>query len=289
MSILRDINYIKELNRIPCATPSPWIIVKTAFQSAPPALLSLLQPGCNDIVKTRIGRSPWHAKGISSLIKNAIGPQALGGNKFLYEVGYNTAERYLWYWMLADVTKEFFMTWQSQIFQEQQCELPGAGTASGYFAPFVYGLPSTSRLVPSITRSAPGVSISTFNIVVRPGFQGSLGFSVEWDSYPIPGSGVNATTWFTVDDDDTKNDFARTNEPGQGNYNRTGGSIYHNRPGVPTPTRYAVWAEVDPEPGKFVRIINSSWNIGLQGRREGNLSWGCNLKPVTWPFPNPLG
>lgn len=285
MSLLKNINYIKELDRIPCADPSPWIIVKTAAQAAPPALLSLLVPGCTDIVKTRLGRSPWHAKSISSFIKKAVGPEALGANKFLYKVGYDAAERFLWYWMLADVTQEFFVTWQSQIFQEQQCELPGAGTAHGYYEPFVYDGHIEVRLIPGIITHPPGVTIGSHSIAILPGYQGTFAYECEWESYPVAGGSVNVTTWLQVDDEQPKLDYATTNSPGQGNYNRTGGSIWHNRPGTVRATEYSVHAQIDTDFGDHVRLVRSTWYVGLQGRHEGNLSWGCKPKPVSWPFP----
>lgn len=286
MSILRNINYIKELDRIPCASPSPWIIIKTAFQSAPPALLTLALPGCTDIVKTRLGRSPWHAKSISSFIKKAVGPEVIGANKFLYQVGYTAAERYLWYWMVADVTTEFVTTWQSQIFQEQQCELPNAGTASGYYAPIVYTSPGTYRTLPGTEHGAAGVTATTFGVEIHPGYQGTFAYSMEFDSYPIPGKGANASTWLQVDEDEKIIDFAKTNDPATGSKQMTGGSIYHNRPGTVRSTRYTVYVEPQPEPPNFVRIQNAKWHVSLQGRREGNLSWGCKPKPVSWPFPS---
>lgn len=283
MTILRNINYIAEMNRIPCAPGSPWIIIKTAFEAGPPALLSLFLPGCTDILKTKIGVSPWHARGISSAIKSITQPEALGGKKFLYKVGYFTAEKYLWWWLVADVTTEFFTTWQSLVFQEQQCELPGNGTAYGYFAPFVYGRDQKGYLEPAPLKLVPGVSVGVNIIRVDYTLEASAGYQVEWDSYPVRGQGGNVSTWWEEVDNPIINDFATTNNPIQKNRNTTGGSWFQNEPHASGFKQYRIGFEVQSD--TLMQVVSSHWTIGTQGKARGNSVWGCKPKPVVWPFP----
>lgn len=286
MSIMRNINFIKELSRIPCAQPDIWIILETAFKSAPPAMLTLFLPGCTDIVKMRIGSSPWHARSIRGLIKGAIKPFPISERKFLYKIGYFTAEKYLWWWMVADVTTEFITTWQSMVYQEQQCELPGAGTAYGRFAPEIYIPEQEATLIVGSDQTRPCCNVETFGIVIYPGCQGSVAYSIEWDSWPVRGQGVSVDTWMTVEGGPDVTNFMSTNDPLLNNGSFTQGHLFHNKPGVLLPTIYRVHMRNNGI--NYAQAINGRWNVGLQGRREGGITWGCKPKPVEWPFPNPF-
>jgi|1186.fasta_scaffold39441_2 hypothetical protein len=286
MSILKNINYIIQLDRIPCATPDAWIIIKTAFASAPPAFMSLFAPGCNDIVKTKLGLSPWHARSIRSVIKAISAPEALGANKFLYKIGYFTIEKYLWWWMVADVTTEFVTTWQSMVYQEQQCQLPGAGTSWGHFAPFVYveGIPAAAFWV--LEHFKTGVLVGGGQITILPGFEATIAYTLRFEGYPDPAAQSPVTTWWVEEGNPTINDLATTNDPLQQNGNQTGGSLYHSKPGSFAGTNYKIGVSVDGP--NQMRLIDGRWNVSLTGRKQGNLTFGCDLKPVEWPFPNPL-
>jgi hypothetical protein len=286
MSILKNLNYIKQMNTIPCGQPDWFIIIETAFTSAPPALLTLFTPGCTDIVKTRLGHSPWHHRGVKALLKGVISPQVIGANKFLYKIGYFTAEKYLWWFMVADVTTEFVTTWQSQVFQMQQCQLPGAGTASGQFPPFFYQEGGERALNIGYTYHQPGILAAGQTLAVIPGFQANVGWSIQWDSWPVRGQGANVSTWYTVEDDTTPLSYSNTGDQGAGMQGVTAGHFYHNVVGGILPTRYKFWCEVQG-PG-LVQPTGGSWSASLFGHRAGNLSWGCNPKPAEWPFPNPL-
>lgn len=284
MSILKNINYIRDLDRLPCAHPDIMLYIETAFKSAPPALLTLFQPGCTDILKTRIGNSPWHLRGISGLIKQAIQPYPISEQQFLYKIGYYAAEKYLWWWMVADVTTEFVTTWQSMIFQEQQCELPGAGSAFGYFEPVPIPGERSTGLVLHVLQGHPGVIMTTNGFRIQPGFQASIGWWADWQSWPHAGSEVFITTWMQKDGDPTPLQPVTTNDPIIKSGPQTAFHWFHDNPGAITPTTYQFYGrnaqEIPANP------INSAWTISLMGRRQGNLTWGCTPKPVSWPFPS---
>ena len=285
-SILKNYNYIKKLSTIPCGQPDWWVIIETGFKSAPPALLSLFLPGCNDIVKTRLGHAPWHGKTISAMIKNAIKPYPVSENKFLYKIGYFTAEKYLWWYMVADVTTDFVTNWQSMVYQQQQCELPGAGTASGIFTPFVYGPDQSGKLAWSVTHPRFGVLQTANGIGIRPGFEANIAYSVEWDSWPERGMGADVETSLQEIGNPDIQDIMNTNNPLLKNGPWTQGSTYHQKIGSVVITEYAV--NFHNNSGNFVQPVASSFSIGLSGRNAGGITWGCKPKPVEWPFPNPL-
>jgi hypothetical protein len=286
MSILKNANYLLELDRIPCAVPDMLIIIKTGLAAAPPALLTLFLPGCNEIVKTRIGNSPWHLRGMNALIKGAIKPYPISEQKFLYKIGYYAAEKYLWWWMVADVTTEFVTTWQSMVYQEQQCELPGAGTAYGYFEAFVVP-PNFSTFIPwTPSNFHPGVQYTSGGVGILPGYEATIAFDMTWDTFPVRGEGASVETSLLDVSADQFQDTMNTMGPNTPYPFWTGGSTYHKEaPGI-TPAIYRVFAK-NTGP-KHAQIVSSSFSIGLTGRRQGNLTFGCRPKPVEWPFPNPL-
>lgn len=283
MSILKDLNYIKKMTVMPCAVPDWQVIIETGFRSAPPALLSLFVPGCTDIIKTRVGLSPWHLKGVSGILKKATKPEAISGVKFLYKIGYFTAEKYLWWFMVADVTTDFVTTWQSMVFQMQQCELPGAGGAYGKFSPFVYIPGQSGRLAWSTDKAQHGVVAAGGECAILPGFEASISWSAEWDSWPVRGQGVSVSTSLEKLNNNEISDYMHTNDPNLRNGNNTLGSIYSQEIGSILPDKYVVNYTNDGD--NFAQVINSRWNVSLSGRSAGTVPWGCKPKPVSWPFP----
>lgn len=284
MSILKDLNYIKQMTVLPCAVPDWQVIIETGFQAAGPALLSLFVPGCTDIVKTKLGLSPWHLKGVSGLIKKAHQPLSIGPTKFLYNIGYFTAEKYLWWFMVADVTSSFVTSWQSMVFQAQQCELPGAGTAYGYFDAFVYQ-PDQEGFIPwTPIHGNPGVAFSGSTIGIMPGFEAAISYQIKWDSWPTPGQGASVTTWLERLDPELIDDVMSTNNPALKNGNTTAGSIYHQKIGAIVPSLYRIGYS-NTGVGN-AQIVGGSFNISLTGRAAGVVPWGCKPKPVSWPFPS---
>lgn len=279
---MRNINYLKELNVIGCSAPDIFVSVETGFQAAAPALLSLLTPGCTDIVKMKLGLSPWHRKGISSLIKGAAAPFAAEGNKFLYKIGYFTAERGLYWLMVADVTTQFFATWESLAFVAEQCPLPDAGTAYGYIAVIIYGPHTTGFLHPSPQHNVTGMAVGLNGFTIFPGFQGQVNWSAEFDSWPERGKGVSMNTWMTEDDSDVRFNEYSTNRPPSQPHNQTIGhrsfDTLHNF----TRKDFVMHCENTGEGN--AQVIASTYSIKMTGSPSGVLPWGCKLKKTSIPF-----
>jgi hypothetical protein len=283
---LKDINYIKELNTIPCGEASWTVIAETFANTAPPALLSLFLPGCTDIIKTKLGLSPWHARGLKGMIKKAAPPLAINGTKFLYNIGYFTAEKYLWFFQVAEVTKEFFITWQSQIFMQQQCQLPAAGSAYGYIAPLVYPAKGEGGLAIAPIKLCPGVAVGLNNIQISPGYQGSVAWTAEWASHPDRSVPANVYTWDTETDIPEALDFMQTYNPELNNKANTGGHQYIQNISTSAGKQLRIfWAS---DSSSNVQVVSGSWSVSVQGRHSGLYSFGCYPKAVTWPFPSPF-
>lgn len=281
--LMRDINYIKELNTIPCATPNWYVTITTGIETAGPALLTLFLPGCNDIIKTKLGLSPWHARGIKGMIAKAVPPQAVNATKFLYKIGYFTAEKYLWFFQVAEVTKNFFMTWQSSIYMQQQCQLPGNGTAHGYFTPYIRDGHSSGPLEMAAIKLVPGIAVGGNQIAIAAGFQGAVAYTLDWDTWPERGGGANVSTWYTEEGSDDVHDLSQTFNPQTSQGGTTAGHFYAKNDALAGQKKYFFWWSSDSETN--VQPVRSDWSASSQGRHNGLTSFGCVAKNVPWPFP----
>lgn len=282
MSIMKNINYIKKLNVMGCSTPDWFVIVETGFTAAVPALLNLLTPGCTDIVKMKLGLSPWHARGIRSMIKQTAAPFALEANKFLYNVGYFTAERGLYYLMVADIAVEFFTTWQSLAFVAEQCDLPSAGTAYGYMSPFIYPAIPEQFLTPTPLHNVAGMATGLHGFTIFPGFTGTVAWSCEWDSWPIRGKGVNVTTWMTETDSDVPISVFSTNNPPSQPKNQTVGHASFDTTRLLTRKDYVL--HIDNNGEEAAQVVGGTYSIAMSGHPTGVLPWGCKPKKTSIPF-----
>lgn len=282
MSIMSKINYIKDLNVIGCAQPDIYVTVETGFAAAAPALLSLLVPGCSDIVKMKLGHSPWHAKAIKGLLKGAAPPFSAGANKFLYKIGYFTAERGLYYFMLADVASEFFIQWQSLAFVAEQCPLPHAGTAYGYVAPFIYTPEHEGGLGITPLHNVAGMANFLNGVQIFPGFTGSVAFSAEFDSWPVRGKGVSVDTWTVAQATGEIIMPVSTNQPPSQPYNQTAGHFAFDTTRAHTGTSYNFM--VHNTGGEAAQVISGSYTVQMSGHPTGVLPWGCKIPKTSVPF-----
>lgn len=282
MSIMRNINYLKKMNVMGCSAPDIFVTIETGLQAAGPALLNLLTPGCTDIVKMKLGRSPWHSRGIRSLIKSAAAPFSLEANKFLYRIGYDTAERGLFYLMVADIAVEFVTTWQSLAFAAEQCPLPSAGTAYGYPAPIIYIPGSNGFVHPTPQHNVHGMAVGLNGVTIFPGFQGSVTFSCQWDSWPIRGKGVSATTWITEDDTEIPISVSQTNFPPSQPKNETVGHLSFDT--LRNHIRKDYTFHVENTGDTNAQIVGGTYSVVMSGHPTGVLPWGCHLKKTSVPF-----
>lgn len=282
MSIMSRINYIKKLNVMGCSQPDIFVTIETGLLAVAPALLSLAVPGCTEIVKMKLGLSPWHSKGIRSLIKSAAPPFAAGANKFLYKTGYFTAEAGLYYLMLADVTTEFFVQWQSLAFVAEQCALPSAGTAYGYIAPFIYPSGFEGGLGITPQHNVTGMAVQLGGVTIFPGFQGSVAFTAEFDSWPIRGKGANVTTWTEEVDTGAVIMPIQTNQPPSQPYNQTAGHFSFDTTRLLVGKSYNFKIANNGEDN--VQAISGTYSVSMSGHPTGVLPFGCNPKKTSIPF-----
>lgn len=282
MSIMKNINYISKMNVMGCSSPDFFVLIETGFEAAAPALLQLFTPGCTDIVKMKLGLPHFHSRTLKGLLKGAAAPFAKDAKSFLYKIGYFTAERGLYYFMLADVAVEFVTTWQSLAFAAEQCPLPSAGTAYGYIAPFVYNPNTSLALVPTPVHNVPGMGVGLHGFTIFPGFQGSVAFSCQWDSWPVRGEGVSVNTWIEEINGPEIISLSRTNQPPSQPHNETASHLsfdtLHNL------SRRDYILHVENNGDNRAQPVSSTYSIAMSGHNQGVLPWGCHPKKTSVPF-----
>lgn len=308
MSILDNLNYIQEINRIPCAQPSPIIMIKTALQAAPPALINLLSPDCETdaeaalfgkrgVAPRPVGRQPRH-RNMRGNAKWLLKPISMGGRKYWFAPGYALAQRFLWYWLVADVTVEFVATWHSLVYQEQQCQLPGAGTVDFRWNTPILPAGATNQMGTQSTKMHPGINFGTF-IFVHPGFEATIVMQGDWYRWPtlIPTDTMVHVWLERTDNVDSLMDEATANDPAAGNGNRTGLAWYAKPRGIMQGEQYRIMAH---NPGSH-HVWNpfATGHASMFGRKYGSIAVGCAREFVTsangyvfkpgpeWPFPRP--
>jgi hypothetical protein len=268
MSVLRNINYLLDVTKGPCAEPELLLMVKVAFITGPPALLQLFVPGCSEIVQARLGTTPLgkgfepltkgaadglspsrrgrHGKKIDATIQRAYPGTPQGGRQFLYRIGITHIQRLLWWWLVADVTTEFFATWTSLIYEEQGCALPEGPYYARPIPPIIYGaIPQQMLMVPEL--KAPYFAVTTGEIHVFPGTTVSIIYSTSWRGWPdAQGQGGTANVSLVELDPIVVIATGHTNEPGEGNGMTVGGSYKYRGQHTVTTKRFAILIECEP-------------------------------------------
>lgn len=300
MSVLQNLNYIAELEAMPCASPDPLVYIQTGLQAAPPALLQLLVPGCSEIVQARLGINPLAGKGTEAIVRGAAGfpqrrgqkhgkratahiqqihkPLPLGGKQFLYKTGFFAIQKALLFWQIVDVSTDFIATWSSLIRATQGCDLPAAGYVSTGIAPLIFPGPGVGYLsFGSVARYCADIRLQ--RIRVDPGSIGAVGYHMEWEPWPDPSSPkAPVTTWLEQTVTGTRSNFSTTDDPVQKNGNRTGGFKRVDNLAGASYDEYKIGFSV----GGAAAMRPTVGNVGVQCYGNPHTrSWGCNLESVS--------
>lgn len=196
MGTMANLNYIKNISAWPCALPSPWVLIETAFEAGFPVLLEALTFSCNDILKLRAGISYRCGRQLKSIIKAAHGPQIVDATHFLYQLGPAQVETALYFFFIVDLGVKFLADWTSLIYQVQGC-VPSnevcninANQCAGAGAP---GVDVGVQYNWSIA-SGQCIQPVFLGFRVPSNWSWSLGYSFEWEA-SLPGHKASVTTW----------------------------------------------------------------------------------------------
>ena len=148
MSVSKNLNYIKRMWAHPCATPDIEIVIETAFTAGAIAVFELALFGCTDIMKMRVGKSPWHTRKLGGFIKAVHPPISMDQQLGVFRLPYVVAEAGLWYMLVAEVASNFLPQWASMMYQMNGCALPGTGYIETGLS-IGFGFPGDIRVVPA--------------------------------------------------------------------------------------------------------------------------------------------
>jgi|SRR5436190_997483 hypothetical protein len=181
MGVLSNLSYIKSAIPFMCDHPDPTLTIQAAGAALYPVLVSAFTFGCSDILKMRLGTSPWHARKLRIFMKDMIRPGEvdLANKVFKYTIPF---EKLLFFWFVVELTTEFEARWQSNIFKFGACgNVLRQCTKSGPLATYVCSNPGgTARIsytAENMTGACSGAGGSA--IEVQRGWFYSLYFSLQ--------------------------------------------------------------------------------------------------------------
>ena len=169
MSILQNVNYMKNFVYHPCATPNPLMLIETAFEAGLPEMLELLSADFFD--KTlRATKDMWRRgaaadaakKGPPGLATQPPGGHGrrLGGTVGRRSVGIpygaktwvfelvDAEQTAMFWWLVADLATEFLARWTTLIYLKQRCPFDHSCFAEGQFTTIYIDQGSNSPLLP---------------------------------------------------------------------------------------------------------------------------------------------
>jgi len=146
MSALDNINYLKRFAFYPCATPSPALIVETAFEAVFPVLweffsLQIYQtasptakrigaksaptfplPQTGDRGGQKVQKSKGHGYHLSPKgpPDHRVNGERWGPNTYFFRAA-DVVQKYLYYMVLADLATDFAARWTTLIYKKQDC------------------------------------------------------------------------------------------------------------------------------------------------------------------------
>jgi len=196
MSATGDINYIKQMFYHPCATPSPQLMIETGLAAGAIAALELVSMGCLDILKLKAGKPAFHHYGFKALLKGAAKVSKVTPRHHTILIPTAPIEAALNYLWLIGVGTSFVKNWMSMVYQQSNCDQPGAGyfacpistTFGGPGGPFNFLLNCLSTGVCA--------SVGSNKIVIAAGCQATISFTARFRPFQDdPANQGAVTTW----------------------------------------------------------------------------------------------
>jgi hypothetical protein len=265
MGTLNNMNYIKNIFRHPCGTPTIETLIETAIPAASVAILSVVLFGCDDIMKMRLGRAPWHTRSMKGLI-NAKGLGVrLGLNHHLMLDPFTPIFAALQWMLYADAATGFVANWMSLIYQAQDCRLPGNGYLRFGLTSLMLDPGGPYPLLIDGAGTRPCVLIGGNEIQIPPGCEATITWNAEFKPFrDDPANLGTATTWL---EDDTGLHHSESDgwaAPEFGGRRNGGGT------------------RIKAPAAGFGRNVRLKWrlNKGLMGCRGGNVSVSAYGRPM---------
>lgn len=170
MSILHNINYMKNFIFFPCATPSPLIVMETAFEAALPELwefFSFQLPQLLNPLAKKAGsehapkwypaparytdpnrRGRGHGRHITQDPPGRRSPGEKWGPNTLAFHAVDLEQRAMFYWMVVDLYTEFMARWTTMLYLRQGCPFEHDCHKSGPFSSIFIGQGEAACILP---------------------------------------------------------------------------------------------------------------------------------------------
>lgn len=195
------LNYLRNVIRHPCATPSPKIIIESAVRALVPAVVSYAAVDCIDLMrflnKKRLQENPAAVGGNprSNPKQPKGGHRSLKGSKGT-RAGSIAADGAYWssweliglarqvgaFWFAYSVGRDFVINWTSMMYAEQGCDLPPDSYAEGGLGPWDYATTDDTQY--GVFSSGPSGShcfaVGFDWITLQPGCEANVSYSCQW-------------------------------------------------------------------------------------------------------------
>lgn len=282
MSVMGNINYVKRVFAHPCASPDIAVLIETAFPAAAVALMDVFTFGCRDIQKMRAGRTPWHSRSFSTMLKSATKGQQLGPRMWGFAIAFAPVEAALQYWLFADVATGFIANWMSLIYQVSNCTLPGSGhiTCGVQSLAMSAGTDYTLQLLASETR--PCAIVGGDRVLIPAGCSATISWQLHYEPFLMsPSNYGTVTAW--LEEADTGKRYSETEAfPQPGGIAVGGGGATVRAPFPGLDVEYRLKARTS---GGIMFVNQSTLSVSAYGRPMKILPTGC--KPNTYDNPYP--
>lgn len=283
MGVGANLNYVKNVFRHPCATPSLDVLIETAFPAAAVALLEVFTFGCSDILKMRAGKSPWHSRGLNALLKGAQGGLKMGPRLFGFYAPFAAIQAGLQYMLFADAASGFVANWMTLIYQEQGCTLPGAGYARCGLSSTFQDAGGPYGILINCLENKQCCAIGGNVITIPAGCEATISWSTHFE--PFQGDPRNdgpVETWLQ---DLTGGEISV--QPGYKSPNGKGydvGGGYKSKPGFPGLAKsYRLsWRSG----GGLMGCTSGHLSVSAYGRKMPLIPSGCSPRNFDQPYPH---
>jgi hypothetical protein len=282
MSIGNNLNYIKNIWKHPCGQPNPSIMIEMALPAVTMAILSLTALGCTDIVKAKLGVSPWHTRGIKALIKGAADPKVIGPTKFLYASGYGLIEAALWWWMVADAVTGGVADYMSMVYQEQGCSEPGKGHIRCGVSSLYLGAGANHGVFLDTREEKECIAVGGNVITVPPGCIATITWNLNFG--PFHGEPRNQGTvacWLLASDGKRHSEMDGFMDKKTGLQSVGGGTHISVKAFTDQMTFRLQWSNT----GGTMGVQEGNLSISSYGRRMRNFTFGCHPRLLDQPYP----
>jgi hypothetical protein len=273
MSIFGNMNYVKKMMRHPCATPSPQVMIESAFEAALPLLFVVNTFSCFDWYKASLGISWKCGRKLKEITKRVYGPVFSDGIHFMYQVsGLAAVESALWISFLADLAVDTGVNFASLMYLNSGCDLPNTGTIQGGLAALVLDPGQEGRMFLDTRDEKPCVLVGGNVIQAPSGCYVDISYTATWAPWPPGRAGGGSVTTWIADDVGNQLDISSGSPPNKNGETMTGGGINHLAGRYIAGMEYSIQHRSE---GGMMYCVSGSFTASGHGKSVPLIGPGC--------------